>query len=201
MEPGALLPYYRKSEGFIPPTDEQKSLYGTGGFDSRLYGSDGPIKLTMPIGTGKSDASWQPTLQALGIPTDVDPRVRNSLGAWPLLKLTDSEGKRSYAATAYYVPVAERTNLTILTNAFVTKVLLKPPTEPRGLAKATGVSFSIDGVEQTVSAVKEVLLAGGTYMSPKLLQLSGIGSPTLLQKFNIDVIVDNPAVGENLQVS
>ncbi|KAM0449596.1 hypothetical protein ACHAO4_007261 [Trichoderma viride] len=124
-----LLPYYRKSETFIPPTDEQQSLYG------------------------KSDASWQPTLKAIGIPTDVDLRV-----------------------------------------------LLKLPTQPGGLAKATGVSFIIDGIEQTISAAK-VLLAGGTYMSPKLLQLSGVGPPILLQKFGIDVIVDNPAVGENLQVS
>lgn len=129
----------------------------------------------------------------------MDLRVRNSLGAWPLLKLTDSAGKKSYAATAYYVPVAERA-FTILTNALVTKVLLKLPTQPGGLAKATGVSFIIDGIEQTISAAK-VLLAGGTYMSPKLLQLSGVGPPILLQKFGIDVIVDNPAVGENLQVS
>lgn len=121
------------------------------------------------------------TLKALGIPTDIDPRVRNSLGAWPLLKLTDSTGKRSYAATVYYVPVAERANLTVLTNAFATKVLLKPPNQPGGLAKATGVSFLIDGIEQTIPAAEEVLLAGGTYMSPKLLQLSGVGSRILLQ--------------------
>ncbi|KAL7916856.1 alcohol oxidase [Trichoderma velutinum] len=195
----SMTQYYRKSESFTPPTTEQTALYGTGSFDRSLYGSDGPVQLTMPIGTGTSDATWQPTLQALGIPSNNDPRVPGSLGGWPLLKYTDSTGKRTYAASAYYAPIAGRTNLTVLTSAYVTKMLLEPPEKSGGLAKVAGVSFIIDKVEHVVRATKETILAGGSYMSPKLLELSGIGSSSLLQKLGIDVVVDNPAVGENLQ--
>ncbi|KAM6478149.1 alcohol oxidase [Trichoderma sp. SZMC 28011] len=195
----SMLQYYRKSESFIPPTKEQAALYGTGNYDRSLYGSDGPVQLTMPIGTGASDASWQPTLQALSIPSDKDPRVPGSLGGWPLLKYTDSTGKRSYAASAYYASIAGRENLTVLTNAYVTKLLLDPPEKSGGLAKVAGVSFILDKVEHVVRATKETILAGGSYMSPKLLELSGIGSSSLLQKLGIDVVVDNAAVGENLQ--
>ncbi|KAJ4865664.1 GMC oxidoreductase domain-containing protein [Trichoderma breve] len=182
----SMLQYYRKSESFNPPTED-------------LYGSDGPVQLTMPIGTGASDASWQPTLQALGIPSDTDPRVPGSLGGWPLLKYTDSTGKRSYAASAYYASIAGRPNLTVLTSAYVTKMLLDAPEKSGGSAKVAGVSFILDKVEHVVRATKGTILAGGSYMSPKLLELSGIGSSSLLQKLGIDVVVDNAAVGENLQ--
>ncbi|RFU82169.1 gmc oxidoreductase [Trichoderma arundinaceum] len=195
----SILAYYRKSESFIPPTAEQTALYGTGSFDRGLYGSDGPLQLTMPIGTGISDATWQPTLQALGIPSNTDPRLPGSLGGWPLLKYTDSTGKRSYAASAYYASIAGRPNLTVVTSAYVTKILLEPSEESGGLAKVTGVSFTVDKVEHVVRATKETILAGGAYMSPKILELSGIGSASLLQKLGIDAVVDNPAVGENLQ--
>lgn len=197
----SMLQYYRKSETFNSPTEEQAALYGTGSYDRSLYGSDGPVQLTMPIGTGASDASWQPTLQALGIPSDKDPRVPGSLGGWPLLKYTDSTGKRSYAASAYYASIAGRPNLTVLTSAYVTKMILDPPEMSGGSAKVTSVSFVLDEKEHVVRATKETILAGGSYMSPKLLELSGIGSSSLLQKLGIDVVVDNAAVGENLQVS
>ncbi|KAL6689946.1 alcohol oxidase [Trichoderma pleuroticola] len=195
----SMLQCLRKSETFNPPTEEQTALYGTASFDRSLYGSDGPIQLTLPMGTGTSDASWQPTVQAIGIPSDKDPRVPGSLGGWPVLKYTDSAGKRSYAAPAYYAPVAGRPNLTVLTSAYVTKMLLEPPETAGGLAKVTGVSFILDKAEHVVRATKETILAGGSYMTPKLLELSGVGSSSLLQKLGIDVVVDNAAVGENLQ--
>lgn len=197
----SILLYYRKSETFNPPTAEQTSQFGTGGFDRSLYGSDGPVQLTMPIGTGKPDASLQPTLQTLGIHSNADPRTPGSIGGWPLLKYTDPQGRRNYAATAYYTSIVGRTNLTVLTNAYVTKLLLDRPEKSGESAKVAGVSFIVDKAEYVASARKETILAGGSFMSPKLLELSGIGSPSLLQKLGIDVIVDNPAVGENLQVS
>ncbi|KAL7931447.1 hypothetical protein V8C35DRAFT_323612 [Trichoderma chlorosporum] len=195
----SVLRYYRKSESFNLPSPEQAALYGSGSFNSGLYGSDGPVQLNMPIGTGISDATWQSTLQALGFPSSMDPRVPGSLGGWPVLKYTDSTGKRSHAASAYYAPIAGRQNLNVLTSTYVTKLLLNPPEISGGLAQVKGVSFIVDKEEYVVRATKETILSGGTYMSPKILELSGIGSRSLLQNLGIDIAVDNPAVGENLQ--
>ena len=69
------------------------------------------------------------------------------------------------------------------------------------MPKATGVQFKPKDAAQarTISTAKEVLLCAGAFQSPQLLELSGIGSPALLQQYGIKVVLDNPNVGENLQ--
>jgi choline dehydrogenase len=102
---------------------------------------------------------------------------------------------RSYAAREYYEPNAGRTNLSLLTNALVSKIQLE---KTGGDAKATGVQFLVDGTTYTVKAKKEVIVCGGVVNSPQILELSGIGSPAVLQKAGVETIVDNAGVGENL---
>jgi choline dehydrogenase-like flavoprotein len=65
-------------------------------------------------------------------------------------------------------------------------------------ASATGVSFTFGGTSHTAKVLKEVIVCGGSVNSPQILELSGIGSPAILQKHGIDVIVENPNVGEGL---
>lgn len=103
--------------------------------------------------------------------------------------------RRSYAARDYYEPNADRSNLTVLTNALVSKVQLE---KTDGDAKATGVQFIVDGTTHTVKIKKEVIVCGGSINSPQILELSGIGSPEVLSKAGVEVIVNHPAVGENL---
>jgi choline dehydrogenase-like flavoprotein len=110
----------------------------------------------------------------------------------------DTAAKRSYTAPAYYVPSSERSNLTVLTGAFVKKIAFDVNSSP---VTATGVWYSIGGDEHFVGALREVILSAGTIQSPKILELSGIGSKTQLENFEINVVVENPGVGENLQVS
>lgn len=103
--------------------------------------------------------------------------------------------RRSYAARDYYEPNADRPNLALQLNALVSKIELDTSD---GNAKATGVQFMVDGSTHTVKAKKEVIVCGGTVNSPQILELSGIGSSTVLEKAGIDVIVNLPGVGENL---
>ncbi|EFY94029.1 Glucose-methanol-choline oxidoreductase [Metarhizium robertsii ARSEF 23] len=86
----------------------------------------------------------------------------------------------------------------LITGALVEKLLFKGSTS-HGDGIATGVQFAKDGGSQTIKARKEVILSAGAFNSPKILELSGIGSRTLLDKHKISVVVDNPNVGENLQ--
>lgn len=104
--------------------------------------------------------------------------------------------RRSYAARDYYQPIANRPNLSLLTNALVAKIDLEKSNS--GDAKATGVSFIVDGTTHSVKANKEVIICGGTINSPQILELSGIGSSSVLSNAGIQVVVDNPGVGENL---
>ena len=106
---------------------------------------------------------------------------------------------RSHAGTAYYNDeIAKRSNLRVVTDATVEKIVLEKGAD--GSVKATGVQFTPkDGVRRTVAAATEVILSAGAVKTPQLLELSGIGGADLLTKHGIEVLVDNPSVGENLQ--
>lgn len=119
-------------------------------------------------------------------------------GAYINASSIDNACQRSYAASAYWYPVKERKNLTLVTNAHVETILLKG-TAPD--VKATGVRYKHDGKEctTTIKPNGEIIVSAGALQSPKLLELSGIGDSELLSSFNIPVVIENRNVGENLQ--
>ncbi|KAI0108003.1 hypothetical protein F4776DRAFT_675141 [Hypoxylon sp. NC0597] len=100
--------------------------------------------------------------------------------------------ERSYATSAYYNPIKDRTNLEVLTNATVEKTLFD-------VTKATGVQYRHNGRIETVVASKETILAASVFQSPKILELSGIGDKSILHSYEIELVKDLPRVGENLQ--
>ncbi|KAM0798342.1 hypothetical protein BDR22DRAFT_881745 [Usnea florida] len=104
--------------------------------------------------------------------------------------------ERSHAGSAYHAPVEGRLKLHLATGAHVEKILLERDGEMR---TARGVRFTHRGATQSVRTRIEVILSAGTFQSPQILELSGIGFAELLRSHDIEVFVDNPAVGENLQ--
>jgi choline dehydrogenase len=90
-----------------------------------------------------------------------------------------------------------RANLRVETRALTGKVLFA--SGQNGGKRAVGVEFTQNGVKRTARAKKEVILCGGAINSPQLLQLSGVGPAALLKQHGIEVLVDAPGVGENLQ--
>lgn len=110
--------------------------------------------------------------------------------------MTPDKRERSYSATAYYKPNIGRKNLHLLTEAFVQEVILE---KEDGQWSAKGVRFIHGGEEYNIGTEGEVIICAGSVQSPQLLELSGIGNTEVLKAAGIDVKVDNPAVGENLQ--
>ncbi len=100
-------------------------------------------------------------------------------------------GRRESGVTAYLNPARHRPNLAILTDAPATRVVT-------AATRATGVEIEQGGVRRVIHARREVILSGGAYGSPQLLQLSGIGDAALLREHGIEVVLDLPAVGRNL---
>ena len=108
------------------------------------------------------------------------------------LQYSTRNGWRSSAAVAYLKPARHRSNLTIMTDGVVTRVLLDAK-------QAKGVEYSANGALQRAHARREVVLSAGPLQSPKLLELSGIGNADILRSHGIDVVEHLPGVGENLR--
>ena len=106
------------------------------------------------------------------------------------------DGRRSSASVAYIHPILrgdeDRHNLTVLTNAWVSKVNVSGDT-------VTGVNVTLqDGTQRTLTAKKETILCAGAIDTPRLMLLSGLGPAQQLRDLSIPVVKDLPGVGENL---
>jgi choline dehydrogenase len=131
---------------------------------------------------------------SLGIPHNPDYNGAIQEGV-SYAQRTISNGRRVSAATAFLHPSRKRDNVHVKTHAHATEIIFEGK-------RAVGVRYTNGGrggVPLEVRANKEVILAGGTYNSPQLLQLSGVGSPELLQSFGIQIRHALPGVGEGLQ--
>ncbi|KAK0486182.1 alcohol oxidase [Armillaria novae-zelandiae] len=179
---GNILHYMKKSEHLEIPTltDHEAKAYSVVP-DPALHGTEGPIAKSFPPHVTKVHTQLLDTLESLGIPRNPDNSNGHPVGS--LLFPTSVEAKtatRSYSASAYYAPNAKRPNLLILTGAHATKVDL---TETQ------------NGNYQAYQRI----LQAGSFQTPQLLELSGIGQEQILQSFGIKCLIDLPGVGENLQ--
>lgn len=183
-----------------PPPSATEQTLDTSRMQKWVGNGDGPIQ-----------ASWPP-LEYTNSAQQVAPKVAATLGLRSegvalgesvgyydqALSIDMKAGRRSSAVYEYYQPIADRPNLFLITDAMVQRVMFSG-TNKDGDQIATGVEFASKNQKHSVSAKKEVILCAGTIQSPQLLELSGIGSKAILEKHGIDVLVDNPGVGENLQ--
>jgi choline dehydrogenase len=113
-------------------------------------------------------------------------------GGAALANVRIRDGKRLSVFRTYTYPLMDRPNLTVLTGALVTRVVLEG-------GRATGVEFARDGEMHCVSAAREVVLCLGAIHTPKVLMQSGIGDGDHLRRHGIDVVQDLPGVGQNFQ--
>ena len=173
-----VLPYFRRAE---------TNWRG----ETPFHGGDGPLQVNR-IDTRHLLA--QPVLDAarnLGWPITDDHHGEIHEGFGGGDTTTDARGRRSSTARAYLHPIRRRPNLTIVTGAFVTRILLNGN-------RATGVAWRENGQDKWASAAQEVVLSGGVYNSPQLLMLSGIGPADHLRGLGIPVRHDLPGVGGNI---
>lgn len=159
-----------------------------------LNAAGGPVKTSFGDTTHPIRRAWFNYFHSRGQAMTQDPFTRSSVGAFSCLASDDADGRRSFSAPAYFGPARHRPNLHVMTGVHVEKILLE--TNDRG-TKAVGVRFNLQGAIATAKANREVILSAGTLQSPKILELSGIGSPEILREHGIDVKVDLPGVGQN----
>ena len=173
-----VLPYFKKSENRENNTSE-------------FHGVGGPLNVAdMRERNELLDAVIEAAEEA-GYPRNEDYNGAEQDG-FGYYQVTQKNGRRHSAATAYLHPVRSRPNLAVETDAHATRVILDG-------ARAVGVAYEKGGAEREIRAGREVLLAAGAVQSPQLLELSGIGRPDVLKDHGIEVRRALPGVGENLQ--
>lgn len=197
-----LYPYYLKSETFTVPDEERvKSTHIA--YDMAYHGTSGPLLTGFAYDNTNSSypMTMNATYQAMENPWVDDGTGGSMVGFSPYAKTINQDlNIRWDAARAYYFPYADRTNLQVLLNTTANKLSWASSTANASSATADGVEItSSDGTTSVIKANKEVILSAGALISPLLLELSGVGNPSILSAYGIDTVVDLPTVGENLQ--
>jgi choline dehydrogenase len=173
-----VLPFFKKLE---------RTEIGS----SEYRGRTGPIRVTEASRLTPFYDLFIKSAQAVGIPYNPDYCGETQTGV-AMAQQAASRGTRQSTATQYLFPARRRPNLTIMSGAEVTSLLLKD-------GRCIGVRLLRKGVATEVRCAREVIVSCGSINSPKLLELSGVGNPKILARHGIKTMQALPGVGENLR--
>ena len=162
--------------------------------DPHRRGSGGIVHVQQVTKPSAMASAFLEAAETVGIPTfsDHNGAMMESAGGAALSNYRSRDGRRLSVFRSYLYPVMDRPNLTVLTGALVTRVLIAG-------RRATGVEVSICGAVRRFLAGQETILCLGSVQTPKVLMQSGIGDGAHLRSFGIPVVQDLPGVGRNLQ--
>ncbi|KAK1144101.1 hypothetical protein N8T08_005763 [Aspergillus melleus] len=193
----SVAPFFRKHESIEDNRAGEPGDFAFLNFGTTSHGQSGPVSTSFNDWRNPLERYFiEAAKAACGMSNSpTDPWGGDHLGFFSSLLTVDrskDKGTRSYAASAYLLPNISRPNLKVLTEALALNVILEGNS-------AQGVRLSHTGREYDVRATGEVILCCGTYKSPQLLELSGIGNPSILRSAGVQCVVPLPGVGESLQ--
>ena len=162
--------------------------------DPKYRGTGGPVFVQPAPDPNPIAPAMLEGARSVGIPTfeNHNGRMMEGDGGAAILDLIVRDGKRQSVFRAYTFPYMDRPNLTVLTHALVSKIVLER-------TRATGVEIAYGGKTQRINAGVEVVLSLGAINTPKVLMLSGIGDQGELQRLGIPVVQHLPGIGQNFQ--
>lgn len=173
-----MLPYFRRSE------DNERG-------SSDYHGDGGPLSVSDVRSDKPVSAAFIQAAGEAGFPANDDFNGPRQDG-FGFFQMTQRDGRRASTASGYLHPAMSRPNLTVETDVHVHRIM-----SDRG--RAIGVQGFRLNEQVTIRAEREVIISAGTYNSPQLLMLSGIGPGDTLTRMGIQVVGDLPNVGLNLQ--
>ena len=173
-----VLPYFKKAENQQRGADD-------------FHGVGGPQPVSDLGHPDPLSAAFIAAAAETGIPVNPDFNGASQEGAG-FFQTTTRRGRRASTAVAYLRPAKARKNLHVETSALAQRVVFDG-------RRAVAVVYRQAGVLRGARARKEIIVSGGAYNSPQLLQLSGVGPADLLRRHGIGVVLDAPGVGHDLQ--
>ncbi|MCQ4122329.1 GMC family oxidoreductase [Rhodococcus tibetensis] len=174
----SVEPYFRKLEDFEGGTDGGRGI-------------GGPLHIQRNPAVNELTKCWVEAAEQAGFPYNADYNSGSSEGV-SYTQHTIKDGRRFTSWVGYVRPIEDHPNLTVITETLVSELTFDG-------TRVIGVNFIKDGVAQTITADREVVLAAGTLGTPAILNRSGIGAPNELAPLGIVVKADLPGVGKNLQ--
>ena len=197
----SMFEYYKSQEHFQPPSAVNAENGAT--FEEDFHGYDAELGVGWNkyfVKQGIFDI-LKNTSEKIGVDFNIDANGGRLSGfsTWPFMQ-NSTTNTREDAANAFYYPIAEqRPNLKLFVNTTATKIKWADDTgygEP--VAESVEVLTSTNATD-CLHVNKEVILSAGALRSPALLELSGVGNPSILGSLGIETVIDLPAVGANLQ--
>ena len=192
-----FLPYFEKSMNFTPPDASKRAANATPEYDTTTLGQgNGPLSVTFP-NYAQAFSSWvQNGLKEIG----VQPRKGFTSGqllgsAYSIATIESTLQTRESSESGFLQPALTNPDLTVYTQSLATNIIFDSN------KVATGVQVDTEGKVYTLSASKEVIVSAGTFQSPQLLMVSGVGPQSILSQYNIPIVADRPGVGQNMWVS
>ncbi|OHW98756.1 GMC oxidoreductase [Colletotrichum incanum] len=193
----SMLTYFKRSVDLTPPNEEKRqNANATVRFDLNDYAEEGgPLQVSWNNWVDPTLTWLAKVVQSLGL--TISPKGFSSgelvgYGAWVPSTIEPEKAQRSTSESSFLQRAIKDTEIVVYTHSLATKILFDG-------TQAVGVSINTQGVEYALWANKEVILTAGTFHSPQLLQVSGIGAREQLEALSIPVVADIPGVGQNLQ--
>ena len=185
-----VLPYFLKAEHSEILSDAGQRDK-TEQLDAAYHNTGGPLHVSDLRNKYEILDKLTDAAESCGYPRNPDFNGASQEG-FGYYQVTMKGGKRWSSRRAYLSPAEKRPNLTILTNAHVTKLHFD-----ENRRRATGISIQHKGKRITLKAHKEIILSAGAIQSPQILELSGIGQADRLKSLGIETVHNLPGVGEN----
>lgn len=174
-----VLPYFKRTETWE-------------GGESAWRGGDGPVGAQWARSQDPLYGAWREAAREAGWPITDDYNSGGPDGeGFGRSQYSIRNGRRASAAVAYLRPALSRPNLTLLTKAHTTRVLIAN-------GRATGIEVVVGGEQRTITAAREVIVSAGAFNTPQILMLSGVGPAAHLAEHGITPLADLP-VGRNLR--
>ncbi|EPQ51193.1 alcohol oxidase [Gloeophyllum trabeum ATCC 11539] len=192
----SFIEYCKKSERFVPGAPDVLAMHGQK-YEQGTLGTQGPVTVSFPKLVSRGDIALRSSLKSKGIPVLDNALSGQVTGTWCSVATIDPETQtRSNSVTAYLLPHIDRPNLVVLTGAVANSIIT---TDSSGTVVGSGIAFTHDGAKHEVYAERDIILCAGAIQSPKIHELSGIGDRRILERIGVDVRLDLPGVGNNLQ--
>ncbi|MGY6550948.1 MAG: GMC family oxidoreductase [Erythrobacter sp.] len=173
-----VLPFFKRAEANERGSDN-------------YHGADGPLFVSDQTAANPSSYAFVEAAASLQLRTNSDFNGERQEG-FGIYQVTQRKGERWSAARAYVEPIRDAGNFTIRTDSLVERLVIED-------GRITGVAVRRGGKSETIRARRGVVLSAGAFNSPQILMLSGIGAAQHLKSRGIEVVLDRPAVGGNLQ--